>query len=130
MRLLLDTQAWLWWLMGSARLPAPARDAIVDPVNEVLVSAVSIVEIAEKIRAGTLGGMQPLTCDFEGNLDRDRFGRLSITMAHAAQAATFEDAPIDLFDRILIAQALIEDAVLVSNDIRFDGFGVRRLWER
>lgn len=51
-------------------------------------------------------------------------------MAHAARAATLEDAPIDLFDRILIAQALIEDAVLVSNDIRFDGFGVRRLWER
>jgi PIN domain nuclease of toxin-antitoxin system len=130
MRLLLDTQAWLWWLMGSSRLPQIARDAIADPANQPLISAASVVELAEKVRAGILSGMRPLIEDIEDGLDRDRFGRLPITTAHAARAATLDGAPDDLFDRILIAQAQLEDIVLISNDGRLDRLGVRRLWDR
>ncbi|ODT13588.1 MAG: hypothetical protein ABS35_37455 [Kaistia sp. SCN 65-12] len=130
MRLLLDTQAWLWWLMGSTRLPPAAREAIADPANEPLISAVSIIEIAEKVRCGILTDMQPLTGDIEGAIALDGFGRLPITTAHATRMAALGAAPEDLFDRILVAQSLVEDIPLVSNDGRFDGLGVRRLWDR
>jgi len=130
MRLLLDTQAWLWWLMESSRLPQTARDAIADPANQPLISAISVVELLEKARSGILPGMQPLIDDIEGGIDRDRFGRLPITTEHAVRAAALDGAPDDLLDRILIAQAQLEDITLISNDGRFDGLGVRRLWDR
>ncbi|BCP52580.1 twitching motility protein PilT [Kaistia sp. 32K] len=129
MRLLLDTHVWLWWMMGSARLAPPARAAIADPANEPLVSAASILELLEKARAGILPGLQRLTADIESEIDEERFGRLPITTEHAARAETLAGAHDDLFDRLLIAQALIENVELVSSERRFDAFGVRRLWE-
>jgi PIN domain nuclease of toxin-antitoxin system len=130
MRLLLDTHAWFWWMMGSPRLSAPAREAIADPANEPLISAASVLELLDKARAGILSNMQRLTDDIEGEIEQERFGRLPITTLHAARAEMLASAHDDRFDRILIAQALIEDVALVSSEKRFDAFGVRRLWDR
>jgi len=130
MRLLLDTQVWFWWMMGSPRLAPAAQAAIADAGNDPLISAASVLELYGKRRIGILPDMQRLADHVEAEIDLAGFGRLSITTAHAARAETIAGGHPDPFDRILIAQALIEDIALVSNETFFDGFGVRRLWER
>ncbi|WEK52365.1 MAG: type II toxin-antitoxin system VapC family toxin [Candidatus Kaistia colombiensis] len=129
MRLLLDTQVWFWWMMGSQRLTQTAHAAIADAGNDPLVSAASVLELLGKRRIGILPDMQRLADHVEEEIDLAGFGRLSITTEHAARAEAIADGHPDPFDRILIAQALIEDIALVSNETLFDGFGVRRLWD-
>lgn len=130
MKLLLDTQAWFWWMMGSPRLSPAARAAIADADNEPLISAVSVLELLGKRRIGILPAMQRLADYIEDEIDEAGFGRLPITTRHAVCAETVAGAHPDPFDRILIAQAMIEDLAIVSNETFFDAFGVRRLWDR
>lgn len=130
MRLLLDTHTWFWWMMGSPQLALAARDAIADLANQPLVSAASVQELMAKARLGILPSMRHLTDDVEAAIDSEGFGRLPITSLHAARAETLSGPQPDRFDRILIAQALIEDIPLVSSDRHFDRFGLRRLWDR
>ncbi|MBN9026958.1 type II toxin-antitoxin system VapC family toxin [Kaistia nematophila] len=130
MRLLLDTQVWFWWMMGSPRLAPAARAAIADAGNDPLISAASVLELMGKRRIGILPAMQRLADHVEEEIDLAGFGRLPITTAHAVRAETIAEGHPDPFDRLLIAQALIEDIALISNDTSFDRFGVRRLWER
>lgn len=128
MRLLLDTHALLWWLAGASALSAPARDAIGDEANEVLVSAASAWEVATKHRLGKLPGIGPLALDFAGCLADQGFTELPITVAQADRAGALPGPHRDPFDRMLIAQALLEDLTLVSSEALFDSFAVRRLW--
>ena len=128
MRLLLDTHALIWWLRGDARLGASARSAIEDRRNDVVVSAVSAFEVTTKHRLGKLPEAEILARDFDGERQQEGFLALDVTIVHAALAGKLPGARRDPFDRLLIAQALVEGLTLVSNEARFDGFGVRRLW--
>ena len=128
MRLLLDTHALIWWLRGDARLGASARPAIEDRRNEVIVSAVSAFEVTTKHRLGKLPEADVLARDFDGERRKEGFLALDISVAHAARAGSLQGAHRDPFDRLLIAQALVEGLTLVSNEALFDGFGVQRLW--
>ncbi len=128
MRLLLDTHALLWWLAGEARLSARAKRAIGDRRNEILVSAASAWEVATKHRLGKLPGAGPLGVDFSGEVDRQGFTPLAITLEHAEVAGGLSGAHRDPFDRMLVAQARAERMAIVSNDAVFDDFGVHRVW--
>ncbi len=128
MRLLLDTHALLWWLEGNPRLSATAQAAIGDAANTVLISAASAWEITTKHRIGKLPGAAAVAEDVEGCLAAQGFEALAITIADGARAGRLSGAHRDPFDRMLIAQALAHDLVLVSNEMLFDGYGVRRLW--
>ena len=128
MRLLLDTHALIWWLRGDPRLGASARRAIEDRRNDVVVSAVSAFEVTTKHRLGKLPEAEILARDFDGERQQEGFLALDVTIVHAALAGKLPGARRDPFDRLLIAQALVEGLTLVSNEARFDGFGVRRLW--
>lgn len=128
MRLLLDTHALLWALSDSPRLARHARSLIEDPVNEKIVSAVSSFEITTKYRLGKLPEAEPLLPDFAAALSSYDFTSLSITSEHAARAGALPFAHGDPFDRLLIAQSMLEGMPLVSNEVLFDGFGVQRLW--
>lgn len=127
MNLLLDTHAVLWWFAGDDRLPGPIRSAISE-ASSAWVSAVSAYEIGLKHRLGKLPQAGLLVADFRGWMARAGFKALAIEFDHALTAATYEQAHRDPFDRMLIAQALGEDLVLVSRDPAFDAFGVRRIW--
>jgi PIN domain nuclease of toxin-antitoxin system len=127
-RLLLDTHALLWWFAGNLALPAPARTAIDDAGNDVLVSAASAWEIATKHRLGKLPDAAPLAADLRRFIADQGFLELAVTVAHGQLAGALTIAHKDPFDRMLVAQALLEDLVLVSNERRFDASGVRRLW--
>jgi PIN domain nuclease of toxin-antitoxin system len=127
-RLLLDTHALLWWLAGDERLPRPARDAILDAANDVLVSAASAWEITTKHRIGRLPGAEAVAADVGACIRAQGFEALPISLADAERAGRLVGEHRDPFDRMLIAQALAHDLHLVSVEALFDGFGVRRLW--
>ena len=125
---MLDTHALIWWLAGDEALPAAAREAIEDPAAEVLVSAVSAWEIATKHRLGKLPGAQAIVADLPGVVADQGFTALSISLRHGQAAGALPGPHRDPFDRMLIAQALLEGLVLVSNEKPFDAYGVSRLW--
>ena len=128
MRLLLDTHALLWWLAGDAGLSARAREAVGDEGNEVFVSAASAWELATKHRTGRLPGIDAVMRDLEGALRGQGFLALPISIRHGQVAGALPGPHRDPFDRMLIAQAMLEDFWLVSNETLFDAYGVRRLW--
>jgi len=127
-RLLLDTHALIWWLAGDERLSQIARAAIADEANAVVVSAASAMEIATKFRIGKLPQASLLALDFEGIIRAQGFDEMAITVRHARLAGEMKIAHKDPFDRLLVAQAQVEDLMLVSNEVLFDNFAVQRLW--
>ena len=128
MRLLLDTHAFLWWLAGSDRLSPVARRAIGNAANEKLISAASAWEIATKHRLGKLPSASALANDIAAGISGEGFGELPITVDDAVRAGNLPEFHRDPFDRMLIAQALARNLVLVSIESLFDGYGIRRLW--
>ena len=128
MRTLLDTHAFLWWVLNSDRLSAAAYQVIADETNDVVVSAVSAWEIATKHRLGKLPEAGAVAGDIAGHIARQGFEALAISVVHAERAGRLPGHHRDPFDRILIAQALGHDLAIVSIDAAFDRYGVNRLW--
>ena len=128
MRALLDTHAFLWWVAESSRLSESAYRAIADEENDIAVSAASAWEIATKHRLGRLPGADALAFDISAAIAEQGFGGMSITVDDASRAGALPQYHRDPFDRMLIAQALSRNLVLISNESLFDRYGVRRLW--
>ena len=126
--MLLDTHALLWWLAGHRRLSGAARRAIEDESNDIVVSAASAWEIATKHRLGKLPGCGALAGDVAGGIASQGFEELAITVQDAERAGRLPGPHRDPFDRMLIAQALAHDLLVVSVDEAFDRYGVSRHW--
>ncbi len=128
LRLLLDTHALIWWLAGDDALSRRAREAIANEDNPVAVSAASAMEVATKFRIGKLPNAALLAQNFEAIVAGQGFDSLAISVHHAKLAGEMNITHKDPFDRLLIAQAQAEDMMLVSNEVLFDDFAVKRLW--
>jgi PIN domain nuclease of toxin-antitoxin system len=128
MRLLLDTHAYLWWLAGDHSLPQRVRSLIGDAESHVLVSAASAWEIATKHRLGKLPGAAAIVADIEASVRHQGFEPLAVTMRHGQRAGSLPGHHRDPFDRMVIAQSILEDCVVVSNESLFDSYGVARIW--
>ena len=128
MKLLLDTHALIWGLGDDTRLSSAARQAIDDRGNEILVSAASAMEVTTKYRLGKLPEAEQLAASFLAIVRAADYTPLPVSVEHAVAAGALDIGHKDPFDRLLIAQAQLEDALLVSNEKLFDGFGVNRLW--
>ena len=128
MRLLLDTHAFIWWFAGSSQLSRSVRRAIADEENDVLISAASAWEIATKHRLGKLPSAEVLALDISGAIASQDFAELPITVEDAARAGALPGPHRDPFDRMLIAQTLSRNLLLISIEPIFDRYGVRRLW--
>jgi PIN domain nuclease of toxin-antitoxin system len=126
--LLLDTHAFLWWLAGDDALSVQARTAIGDARNTVFVSAATAWEIATKVRIGKLPGAATLAAGLSDVVAGQGFVRLPVSFAHGQAAGVLPGPHKDPFDRMLIAQAMLDGIALVSNEQLFDAYGVRRLW--
>ncbi len=122
-RFLLDTHVLLWWLTDDPRLGASARQTIADAQNEVFVSAATGWEVAIKRALGKLRAPDEL----ETEVKEEGFVPLSITFRHAEQAGALPLLHRDPFDRVLIAQALAEDLILITNDERIKRYDVQTL---
>lgn len=128
MRILLDSHALVWFLKGNPRCSMRARKAIEAADAVVYVSAASAWEITTKVRAGKW----PEAVDIAHSLgkvvlERD-FMALSVTVQHGALAGFLPGAHRDPFDRMLAAQAILEDMPLVTADPAFKDFDVKVLW--
>ena len=93
-----------------------------------MVSAASAWEIATKHRIGKLPNAEALALDISGAIAGQNFEELPITVEHAVRAGSLPGPHRDPFDRMLIAQALSDNLVLVSIEPLFDNYGVLRLW--
>jgi PIN domain nuclease of toxin-antitoxin system len=122
MRLLLDTHALLWWLSDDGRLGSQARALIEDPGNDVLVSMVSLWEIAVKVRIGKL---QADLREIVEAVSREGFSSLDIGITHLLALVGLPKHHRDPFDHLLIAQAIAEDALFVSEDRNAPRYEVR-----
>jgi PIN domain nuclease of toxin-antitoxin system len=127
-QLLLDTHAFLWWLAGDDALSAVAKSAMENEGNSIFVSAASAWEIATKHRIGKLRGVEAVVADLEKAIVDQGFVGLPISLRHGQVAGALPGPHRDPFDRMLIAQAMLENLVLVSNEEPFDAYGVGRLW--
>lgn len=122
MKILLDTHALLWWLIDSDKLGERARELVADPANDILVSMVSFWEIAVKIRVGKL----------EADLDEimatsssEGFTVLEIAPSHYRTLMTLPVHHRDPFDHLLIAQAITEQAIFLSEDSYASAYPVK-----
>jgi PIN domain nuclease of toxin-antitoxin system len=127
-RLLLDTHAFLWWLAGHRSMSRRARVEIEDDSAEVFVSAASAWEITTKYRLGRLPEAALVARDVQATVESQRFISLPISVQHGQLAGELPGPHADPFDRMLIAQAKLENLTLVSNERAFDAYGVHRLW--
>jgi PIN domain nuclease of toxin-antitoxin system len=128
MRLLLDTHAFLWWLDGDARLTKKARNIIGQETNTILVSAASAWEITTKVRLGKLPGATEVASDVAGCIASQQFLGLEISVPHAQRAGALAGTHRDPFDRMLAAQAQLENIPIISIDTVFDDYGLTRIW--
>ena len=127
MRLLLDTHVLAWWVLDTDALSSKARSAIAVSAR-ILVSAVSAFEMANKHRLGKWPGIGDFIADFVPAMQRENFDVLALTSDHAIRAGLLPGPHRDPFDRLLAAQALTENLVLVTRDPAFAEFGVETLW--
>ncbi|MFT3728796.1 MAG: type II toxin-antitoxin system VapC family toxin [Terricaulis sp.] len=128
MRLLLDTSALLWWLDDSHELSDNAGREIDRLGNTIFVSSISLYEIALKVHIGKLNLPGRTPSDVPGAVDAAKFVRLGVTMEHGLIAGQLPLAHKDPWDRLLAAQAMVEDVAIISDDAAFDLLGAERLW--
>ena len=130
MTLLLDTHAVLWFWWDDERLSEVAKALICDPANRKVVSPASPWEVAIKVsqKKLDLGDGVSYRGYFPQHMLRNNFEWLHQTDEHLARLAELPFHHKDPFDRLLIAQAIAEDIPVVSADVAFDPYPVRRLW--
>jgi PIN domain nuclease of toxin-antitoxin system len=128
-KLLLDTHVFLWWLTDDQQLSSRARRMLGDSSNEVYFSAVSGWEIAIKTRLGRLrlvgDNVESLVAE---QVAANGFSALPVHLNHALRTYSLPDHHRDPFDRLLIAQAMIEELPLVSVDRRLAEYKIRLIW--
>lgn len=128
MRLLLDTHAFLWFILADARLSSKARTLIEDGTNEILLSAASHWEIAVKVCVGKLILAEPFSVLIPREIRQNNLRLLPIELTHTAMVCTLPLHHRDPFDRLLIAQAVVEQVPLLSADSTLDAYPITRLW--
>jgi PIN domain nuclease of toxin-antitoxin system len=124
LKLLLDTHAALWWLSGDERFGPIAAARLADATNQVLLSAAVVWEVAIKRSLGKLEA----PADFAGTLLGAGAQPLAVTLDHAAAVEELPWHHRDPFDRLIVAQASIEGAALVSHDEALRPYGVELVW--
>ena len=121
MRLLLDTHVLLWWLSDDRKLATSGRQIIANPNNDVLVSSASVWEISIKT---ALGRLEIELDDLENAIARNGFRSLPIGFRHAMTVGRLPAVHRDPFDRMLVAQASVEELRIVSHDRVFERYGL------
>ena len=121
MRLLLDTHVLLWWLSDDRKLATSGRQIIANPNNDVFVSSASVWEISIKT---ALGRLEIELEALENAIARNGFRSLPIGFRHALTAGRLPAVHRDPFDRMLVAQASVEELRIVSHDRVFERYGL------
>lgn len=128
MKLLLDTHAYIWWALDERRLSMKAKRTVTAKAAHVYFSAVSAYEMAYKHREGYLPKVAPLLLRLEDDLAERGLIHLPVSIEHGRRAGELADEHGDPFDRILAAQAIVENMLIVSNDEKLSALGAKVVW--
>jgi len=128
MKVLLDTQAFLWWTSGNDRLTPRATAAIEDPGTDVLVSVASAWEVSIKAALGRLDLETDAETYVPDRIHAHGFTPLEIGLAHALRAGALPRHHGDPFDRMLVAQGQLEDVPIVTGDPLIGLYDVETIW--
>lgn len=128
MNLLVDTHTLLWSYFDPSRLSATATTALIDPNNRVLVSPASCWEIAIKISIGKLQIAESFLDFVQHAVVDNGFKFLSLKPRHAAELISLPYHHRDPFDRMIVAQAIVEQLTIVSSDQILDQYPIQRIW--
>jgi len=128
MNILLDTHTFLWFIDDNPRLSESARVVIESEDSQPFISAASLWEIAIKISLGKLQLKQAYDAFIPQQLALNGIGVLSLSLEHLSTVAVLPFHHRDPFDRLLVAQAKIENMPLVSADPAFDLYEIKRIW--
>lgn len=125
MRLLLDTQVFIWWADQPEKLSPAALSALEDEANELLLSVASVWEMQIKIQLGRLKLSLPLKELVKNQQETNNLTVSSVTLTHVLALDALPFHHKDPFDRLLIAQSIEEDLTLVSADSQFSAYSVK-----
>lgn len=126
MKQLLDTHTFIWFVMGNPRISTEVRTQIENKEN--LLSTASVWEMAIKYSSGKLSFGLPFEVFIEQQISNNGIDLLEIRTAHINVIATLPLHHRDPFDRLLIAQAMVEQIPILSADSAFDAYSIQRLW--
>lgn len=121
MKYLLDTHIFLWWLNNDKRLTESIRKIIKDPQRHIFISVVNTWEISIKQRIGKL----PLKTTLAECFEKSTFDIIPIRLQHILTLDTLPFHHKDPFDRILIAQAKVEELIILTDDVKIAQYEVR-----
>ncbi|MEK7442632.1 MAG: type II toxin-antitoxin system VapC family toxin [Chloroflexota bacterium] len=127
MRALLDTHSFLWFIAGDEKLSEHAKLLIEDEETELLMSIASVWEMAIKTSLGKLTLAQPFD-ELPTHIEQNKIKILPIKVEHTILVAKLPFHHRDPFDRLIIAQALVEHLPIIGIDAMFDAYGIKRLW--
>jgi PIN domain nuclease of toxin-antitoxin system len=127
-RLLLDTHTLFWSVENSSKISAMAMSVIQPLTNDVLLSAATIWELAIKVGQGKMALSLPYRQWMDKAIADLKLTILPVTVEYAERQSTLPQHHKDPFDRLVIAQALVEGIPIVSVDVAFDPYGVTRIW--
>jgi PIN domain nuclease of toxin-antitoxin system len=128
MKFIADTHAFLWFVTDSPQLSESAKKLFESPDNERFLSMASVWEIAIKTGLGKLSLDKPLGQFLPEQVDLNYVRLLDISLPHALRVADLPFYHRDPFDRMIVAQSLIEHLPVLSNDKELDAYGIKRLW--
>lgn len=128
MRILLDTHTLIWALDDPTQLSGAATTALQDPANDLLLSAATVWELAIKIGQKKLTLSLPYRDWMTKAIADLTLTLLPVTVDYADRQANLPFHHKDPFDRLIIAQALVETVPVVCADAIFDAYGVSRVW--
>jgi len=128
MKLLLDAHTFLWFVWDEVQLTNDAKTLIVNPTNQKLISTATYWEIAIKVSIGRLDLGEPYRAFMHREIARNHFDLLHVSVDHAAAVSVLPFHHPDPFDRMLIAQAMVEQIPIVSGDRAFDAYPITRFW--
>jgi PIN domain nuclease of toxin-antitoxin system len=128
MRYLLDTHAFLWFVLDDKRISTKAKSIIKDSKNEIYFSAASAWEMSIKIRLGRLTIEEELEPFIVKQLAENIFSTLPITIFHSFYTSKLPDIHKDPFDRMIIAQSQLENMSLISKDKDIKKYKVQIVW--
>ena len=128
MKLLFDTHAFIWWDGAPANLSTHVLALCQDPANTLLLSVASVWEMQIKLHLGKLKLSLPLPEIIEGQRRTNSIEVLPIALDHVLALDTLPDHHKDPFDRLLIAQAIVEGAALMSHDPILQKYSAKLVW--
>jgi PIN domain nuclease of toxin-antitoxin system len=128
MKVLIDTHAFLWLLTGDARLSERAKEVFLDTEHKIFLSAASLWEISIKISLGKLELKKGWMATIQKEMKQNLIFWLPVEMPHCEQLTKLPFHHRDPFDRMLIAQAMVEGMHILSNDSEFSKYSINFIW--